>query len=88
MNDDDNHEGMQCIHVMIISIPSHTLQTQSCSSSSSVLPKVIEIDVPKGIIIQPNPYGYGLFASEAFEKGDILYMTSCLIVPDVLGKNE
>ena len=60
--------------------------SSSASSEEKGLPKVIEIDIPDGVCIHPNTYGYGLFASKDFKTGQILYVTSCLLVPDLLGK--
>lgn len=56
------------------------------TTSTSSLPEFFEATMPPGVAIRPNAYGLGLFATQAFGKGDTLYITSCLYVPDVLGK--
>ncbi len=60
--------------------------TTTSTSSQAKLPEFVEATMPPGVAIRPNAYGLGLFATHAFGKGDTLYITSCLYVPDVLGK--
>ena len=60
--------------------------TTTSTTATLLLPKVVECALPEGIAIRPNTYGLGLFATKNFKKGDVLYLTSCLYVPDVMGK--
>lgn len=52
---------------------------------AAALPEALECALPPGIAIRRNAYGHGLFATQDFAEGAMLYITSCLYVPDVMG---
>ena len=67
------------------------LSTTSCSSDSSgsvvvkpvkEVPKEVHQDLPDGIEVKPSgSTGYGVFASKAFAKGDVLFIGRYMLVP-------
>lgn len=56
------------------------------ATTAVALPAVLECALPPGVAVQRNAYGHGLFATRVFEAGALLYVTSCLYVPDVEGR--
>jgi hypothetical protein len=56
----------------------------SNAATSACLPEYVEATMPPGVAIRPNSFGLGLFATQPFQAGDTLYITSCLYVPDIV----
>lgn len=57
----------------------------TAAAAATALPTVLECALPPGVAIKPNAYGHGLLATQRFESGAMLYLTSCLYVPDLTG---
>ena len=43
---------------------------------------VVTVNIPNGIAIKRNSFGYGLFATKKFLRGEVLYSDSCFHVQD------
>lgn len=61
-----------------------TSSSNATASASASLPEYVEATMPPGVAIRPNAFGLGLFATQSFQAGDTLYITSCLYVPDIV----
>ena len=65
-------------------ITSITSNSTSDRPTSTSLPECVEATMPPGVAIRANAFGLGLFATQPFQAGDTLYITSCIYVPDIV----
>ena len=79
------HEEEKGVETSSSSSSSSSSSTSSSSNAAPpCLPEYVEATMPPGVAIRPNAFGLELFATQPFQAGDTLYITSCLYVPDIV----